>query len=188
MKIMKKILPIIKTTLVVLLISIMVFVLAMRITGNNPSILGFNLYYIATPSMEPDLKVGDIILSKNVKDYSKLEIHDVVTYEGKVGSYANKLITHEIVDIKEENGKYSFLTKGIKEGATVDPEISEEQVKSKMLCKIPLLGQVVKLFNNRIVFFLCIIIPLSIMLVYEVANLVKISKSEDDEGVENEKK
>ena len=47
-----------------------------------------------------------------------------------------------IVDIKENNGTYTFLTKGTKEGATLDPLVSEHQVVSVMLFEVPLLGKV----------------------------------------------
>lgn len=186
MSIVKKIWSIVSKILIGLLIFTMVMVLVMKISGKNPSIFGLNLYYIATPSMEPSLKVGDIIVSKNVKDVSKLEVHDVITYKGEVGSYNGKLITHELIKIIEEDGKYTFITKGTKEGATVDPEVSEDQVLSVMLFEVPLLGKLITLLNNKIVFFVFIIIPLAIMLVYEVANLMKIFKTEEEEVIEDE--
>lgn len=179
-KILKKIWSIVSKVLIGLLIILMISVLVMKIKGNNPSILGFNLYYIATPSMEPSLEVGDIIMSKKVKNYSDLEINDIITYKGEVGSYKGKLITHQIIDIKEENGAYTFITKGTKEGAKVDPEVSQDQVLSVMLFEIPLLGKIVTLMNNKIVFFIFIIVPLAVMLVLEVINLTKAFKKEED--------
>ena len=185
MKLVKKIWSIVSKVIIVLLILMMIVMLVMKISGNNVNLLGFNVYYIATPSMEPTLEVGDLILSKNVKDYSKLEIHDVVTYKGEVGSYKGKLITHEIIDIKFENDEYTFITKGTKENAVVDPEVSQDQIVAVMLFEIPLLGKLVTLLNNRIVFFVAIIIPLAIMLVLEVANVAKILKQDSDKE-ENE--
>lgn len=181
MKIVKKTWAIVSKIIIGVLIVLMIVVLGMKISGNNPRIFGLNLYYIATPSMEPTLEVGDIILCKKASDYSKLEVGDVITYKGEVGSYKGKLITHQIIEIKENDGVYTFITKGTKEGATVDPEVSEDQVVSKMICKVPLLGKVVTLLNNKIVFFIVIIIPLVVMLVHESINIVKICKKEDEE-------
>lgn len=184
MNVLKKIWSIVSKILVGLLIVLMIFVLVMKIKGENPSILGFNLYYIATPSMEPTLEVGDIIVSKNVKDVSKLEVYDVITYKGQVGSYKGKLITHQIIEVKENDGHYSFLTQGTKEGAAVDPEITEDQVVSVMLFEIPLLGKIMKVLNNRVVFFIFIIVPLAVMLVYEVINLTKAFKQEEEDVID----
>lgn len=185
MKIVKKIWSIASKILIAILIFFMVLVLVMKMSGKNPSIFGLNLYYIATPSMEPSLEVGDIIISKNVKDYSKLKVNDVITYQGEVGSYSGKLITHQIIEIKEKDGKYIFITKGTKEGASVDPDVREDQVVSKMVCEVPLLGKVVTLMNNKVVFFFVIIVPLAVMLVCECINVVKIAK--DDENETDEK-
>lgn len=186
MKIIKKIWSIISKVLIAVLIFFMGFILVMKMRGENPSIFGLNIYYIATPSMEPTLEVGDIIVSKNVKDYSKLKVDDVITYKGEVGSYSGKLITHQIIDIKENNGVYTFITKGTKEGATVDPEVREDQVVSKMLFEVPLLGKIVTLMNNKVVFFFVIIVPFAVMLFFECINVVKICKKEEVDSNEEQ--
>ena len=140
-KVIVKIWDVIKTILVVAMIGVTASLLVMKIMGDTPSIMGYNLYYIATPSMEPTLEVGDIILSKEVTDYSKLKEHDVITYQGEVGSYAGKLITHEIIEVIEhEDGSITFLTKGTNPSASVDPEIRADQVRTKMVCEIPFLA------------------------------------------------
>ena len=192
MQIVKKILSVTSKILIALLMLIMILTLILRISGSKFNLFGLNVYYIATPSMEPDLKVGDVILSKNIKDYSKLEIGDIISYNGEEGSYKGKLITHQIIDIKEENGKYIFITKGTNKNSTVDPDVREDQVVSKMLFEIPLIGKLVKLLSNKYAFFFILIVPLAIMLVFEFKNLFKIFKEEDEEEkkkeeVENEK-
>ncbi len=182
----KKILSILQKVLIGLFILLMVSVLVMRLKGNNPHIFGYSLYVIISPSMEPSLEVGDVILSKKIKDYSDLEVNDVVTYRGEVGSYKDKIITHQIIEIIEADGHYRFKTQGTKEGAQVDPEISEDQLISKMLFEVPLLGSFMSLMNNRIVFFFVIIVPLAVMLVLEFKNFVKVLKTEEEEEDEIE--
>ncbi len=179
----KKILSVLQKVLIVVFILIMVNVLIMRVKGQTPNIFGYSLYIIVTPSMEPELKVGDIILSKKINDYSDLELHDVVTYKGLEGSYKGKIITHQIIEIIEEEGHYSFITQGTKEGAPIDPKIDESQLISKMLFEIPLLGSIITFLSNRIVFFFVIIIPLAVMLVLEFKNFVKILKTEEEEDI-----
>lgn len=188
MPIVKRIWSVVSKVLIALLILIMILTLVMRISGNKINILGINIYYIVTPSMEPTLKVGDMILSVNVKDYSKLEVHDVITYKGEVGSYKGKLITHEIIDIEEKEGKYTFTTKGTN-NQDPDPLVSEEQVVAKMLFEIPFLGKIVTLLRNRIVFFFVLIVPLAIMLVFETKDLFQAFKKSDekeDESIEEQ--
>lgn len=184
MKTVKKIASICSKVLIGLLMVLMIVSLAFKISGSNVNLFGLNLYYIATPSMEPDLKVGDVILSVDVKDLSKLEVYDVITYKGEEGSYKGKLITHQIIEIKEENGEYIFITKGTNPNSTVDPEVSADQVVSKMLFEVPLVGNVVTLLKNKVAFFLVLVLPLSAMLVIETVNLVKAVKKDDEEKEE----
>ena len=188
---MKKALGIIsnvlKNIIVVIMIVITASLLIMKLMGDTPSVLGYNLYYIATPSMEPTLEVGDIILSKEVKDIDKLEVHDVVTYLGEVGSYKGKLITHEIIEIIiNDDGTKSFITKGTNPSSVADPMIDADQIKTVMVFEVPLLGDLMKVINHPAGFLIIIIVPLSICLFGEIKNLVKVFKEEKTEEKKNE--
>ena len=188
MKIFKKILNILKNILAGVLIVIAASLLIIRMMGDTPRIFGYTLYYIVSPSMEPTLEVGDIILSKEVKDPSTLEIGDVVTYQGKEGSFAGKLVTHQIVEINEnEDGTLVFRTKGTKEGAVIDPAITADQIDSIMIFEVPLLGKIMQVLNTQAGFFFLLVIPLTVCLVIEIMNFVKILKNDDVGGDEDEK-
>ena len=188
-KVIGKIWDVIKTMLVVAMIGITASLLVMKIMGDTPSIMGYNLYYIATPSMEPTLEVGDIILSKEVTDYSKLKEHDVITYQGEVGSYAGKLITHEIIDVIEhEDGSITFLTKGTNPSASVDPEIRADQVRTKMICEIPFLGDIMNIINHPAGFLILIVVPLGITFVGEMINLKNAIKNDEEEEASGDEK
>ena len=185
-KAFKMIWSILKNTLLVVLVLFTILLLTMKIMGDRPTLFGYNLYYIVSPSMEPSLEVGDIILSKEVKDPSTLQVHDVITYKGEVGSFSGKLVTHELIEIKEHSdGSLSFLTKGTKEGAIVDPEIRSDQVVSKMIFEIPLLGKIMQLLSNQIVFFIFVIIPLVVCLFIEIVHLINVIRGKDEEDEEN---
>jgi len=186
-KVFQKIWGIIKALVVVLMIFITVSLFVMKLMGDTPTIFGFNFYYIVTESMEPDLEVGDVILSKEVSDYSSLEVGDVVTYKGEVGSYANKLITHQIIEIKDDDpNNIIFVTKGTNPKSPIDPEISQDQIVSKMIFEVPLLGKLMQLINKPIGFILLIVLPLSIFLFIEIKNFIFTLKSKDDDEEENE--
>lgn len=188
-KVIGKIWDVIKTILVVAMIAITASLLVMKIMGDTPSIMGYNLYYIATPSMEPSLEVGDIILSKEVKDYTELKEHDVITYQGEVGSYAGKLITHEIIQVNvHDDGSITFLTKGTKPSAQVDPEIRADQVRTKMICEIPFLGDIMNIINHPVGFLIIIVVPLGITFIGEIVNLKNVIKNDEEEEVSGDEK
>lgn len=109
-----------------------------RVNGTNPAIFGFSVFRVASGSMEPELMVGDVILSKAVSDPMEIQVGDVVTYKGE-GMMSGSLITHEvIVAPTQEEGRLMLQTKGIANDIPDEP-IEADRVVSVMICKIPLL-------------------------------------------------
>lgn len=181
-----KVWNIFKTVLVIGMIVITISLFVMKLMGDTPSIFGYSFYYIATESMEPSLEVGDVILAKEVTNFDSLSIGDVITYQGEVGSYANKLITHQIIGIDINDGIYTFTTKGTHPSSTVDPLVSQDQVVSKMVFEIPLMGKLMKVINNPFGFLLLIALPLAICLFGEIKNFIEACKNKEEDEEDSE--
>ena len=62
-------------------------------------------YTIVSPSMEPEIKVYDIIISKKVTNEDDLDIGDVITFYSKAINTGKYTVTHRIHNIEIENGK-----------------------------------------------------------------------------------
>lgn len=129
------------------ILAIVVFILAAvialtvfcRITGNTPTLFGYSILRVSTGSMEPELMVGDVILTKEVDDVNSLQVGDVITYKGTIGEYADMLITHQIVKAPyDENGTTYVVTKGIANDIEDQP-VPVDRIISKLVCKIPFL-------------------------------------------------
>lgn len=153
-----------------------------RIQGKTPELFGYQILRISSASMEPKLQVGDIILSKSVRDITAVKLGDVITYHGEVGSYTGKTITHEIVrEPYESNGTYYMQTMGIA-NSYPDPEISEEQVIGRMVCALPILSSVYNFFMTPM--GLVVVLGfLALMFINEVLSLRRLFKeSQDDEA------
>ncbi|MBQ4569502.1 MAG: signal peptidase I [Ruminococcus sp.] len=163
---------------------VLVYVLFARISGQTPSLFGHAMLRVSSESMEPELNIGDIIMVKKV-DPSTLKKGDVITYHGKEGPVAGKLITHQIVEEPyEEDGTYYFTTRGIKVGAIDDPQINDTQVMGKVLYKIPILGSLYDFFSKwyGLAAFAAIII---IAFSTELINLISIIRNKDEETDED---
>ena len=159
----------------------------MKFMGETPSFFGYNLYYILTGSMEPEISAGDIIVGKTVNT-AELEVGDVVVYNGIEGDTKGKVITHKITDILTEEGETVFITKG-NANSIADPPVKPDQIISKMKFKIPFAGAVFSVVNSRIGFFIIIILPLGFLLVSEVISLVRACKEiKEEEQNETENK
>ena len=88
---LKKIIKVIVYIFVALLIIINVTILGMKMLGKQPSILGYHIYYIASGSMEPTIKTGQVIVGKET-DIKDLEVDDETNPIAEEIIYENKII------------------------------------------------------------------------------------------------
>ena len=88
---------------------------------------GFSVLIVNSGSMEPELKIGDIILIKECKEY---KTGDIVTYNVD-NSY---LITHRII---KEEGNY-VITKGDSNN-TPDEKVNKNNIEGKVIFNSKLL-------------------------------------------------
>lgn len=182
----KKVKDIIATVVLVLLVIIVVFTFYVRVTGGTPSVFGYQIYRVSSDSMTPVLQISDIILVKKT-DPAELTNGDIITYNGTQGQLAGKIITHKIVEEPtiDENGVYHFQTQGIREGATLDPMITQDQLLGKYLCTIPFINYVYNFFLTPYG-LLAFILILLITFGSELISLVLILKEKPNDDL-NEK-
>ena len=158
----KKILRIIKTVLnVVIGIFIALFLLVVclqRFTDNNLSLFGFRMFTVLTGSMEPKYNVGDVLFSKSI-DPDEIQVGDAISYLGKSGDVKDKVVTHEVIEIEnDENGEKIFHTKGIA-NIIEDPIVHADQIYGKVIHKSTILSFISKTIRTPVGLIVLIIIP-----------------------------
>lgn len=133
---------IIKNTLfaiiLVTLVGIIVTTIITRINGQTPSVFGYSMFRVATGSMKPELEIGDVILVHDT-DAMKLKVGDVITYDGKTGEFAGRVVTHRVVKAPyKKGGSYFIKTKG-DANPLEDPEVNISDVRGILVMKVDLL-------------------------------------------------
>lgn len=174
-KVIKKILNILKIIILILLILFALFTVYQKVFPNNPSAFGFRTYSIITKSMEPVLKKGDVILIQE-RNTSSYKVGDIITFKGTSGDLKGKIVTHEIVGIKLENGKNIFYTKGI-QNISEDPAVYEDEILGKYIYKFKFFSLIERIMDTKIGFILIIIIPLGYIYFYEIRDIIKDIKN-----------
>lgn len=174
-KVIKKILNILKIIILILLILFALFTVYQKVFPNNPSAFGFRTYSIITKSMEPVLKKGDVILVQE-RNTSSYKVGDIITFKGTSGELKGKIVTHEIVGIKLENGKNIFYTKGI-QNISEDPAVYEDEILGKYIYKFKFFSLIERIMDTKIGFILIIIIPLGYIYFYEIRDIIKDIKN-----------
>ncbi len=175
-RIIKLIKNIICWTLIAVLVFTLVVFFMSRINGSTPSVFGYSIFRVSSGSMEPELKVGDIILDKTVDNPEDLKVGDVITF--KSSDYGDLLVTHKVIKAPyEENGKLMLQTKGIA-NEVEDKPISIDNVKGIMICKVDYLDTVYNVFLSP--WGLLILIALIVIIFFdEIITIVKILTNND---------
>ncbi len=173
----------IKVILGILITLILAIIIIQRVFNNNASLFGYRIFTVASGSMEPRYKILDMLLVKDT-DAKEIALGDDLVYLGKEGTYAGKVITHEVIKIEEKDGKKYFTTKGIIEMAMEDPLVSEDQIYGKVLGRIPLLSGISRIMNNQIGFFFLIVVPMAFLILLEI---IDIKNRREELVLENEK-
>lgn len=175
-RILKKIIDIVIGIFVVLFL---IVVCLQRFSGNKFSFFNYRMFVVASGSMQPKYKVGDVLISKEVET-SEIKVGDVISYQGRQPDVRDKIITHQVVSIeKDKDGNYIFHTKGLS-NAIEDPIVYEKQVYGVVKYKMFLLSLVYKILGMKFGLLL-IIIPIFYIIGSEII-LVLLEKEDNRRG------
>jgi len=148
--------------LVIISIAVILIAPVFPITGN------IETKVVLSGSMEPEIKVGSVVVLRPVGEY---DIGDIVTFGRDTRN--NIPTTHRIIDERIEGNTTYFKTKG---DANDDPdarEITKSDIQGKVLFSIPLLGFLIDFAKRPLGFALLIIIPGGIIVLDEVRKIYR---------------
>lgn len=183
-KALKVIGNIIYILLFIIVILMLVVVILQRVSDNSISFGGYRLFTVATGSMEPEYQVGDVLISQEI-DPNEIQVGDNIVYRGNTGSFKDKIVTHQVVSIREENGEKKITTKGIA-NVEEDPEIDGSQVYGKVIYKVKTLSFIGQIIKNIYVFYFIIFVPIAIIIFRQVRIILKKDDDEEEENKDNE--
>jgi signal peptidase len=147
---MKKVLKKISYILVLVILGIIIVLNLCSLC--NVSLFGYRIFKIATGSMEPYLKVGDIVL---IKEDTKYGVSDVITYKEN-----DVYITHRI--LYSEGDK--IVTKGDANNVNDEP-IKKSDVVGKVVLKLSFVTFISYLIGNPIVWGIAIVLCVILILI-----------------------
>lgn len=157
-KTINALLTLLKVILTLILVPIIVLnaILLLRASvypEKTPDIFGLKIFVVASPSMEPEINVGDLII---VNQYKKAEVGDIITYKD------SEMITHRVIEKIEENKEVKYKTKG-DQNETIDQTLAtEDNFEGTYICKLTGIGKVIIYLQNP--FVLCGIVALLVII------------------------
>jgi len=138
----------------------------------------YNLFLVRSESMKPAINMGDVIITGplNGPINGEVEPGTVVTYQ-----YRKATITHRVQSVDGE----TLVTKG---DAAEDPDpwsVAMSDVKGIYLFKIPYVGYVTSFVQTRNGWFLTIIAPAALLVLWLVKDIVKEALRSDEDQRES---
>ena len=192
---MKKVLKVAVEVLVwvLLILAFLVTVTVLSSTKNEgvPRLLGYTPMNVKSDSMKPTFNKGDLIIVHKVDDLYDLKVDDVITFYTFVDG--QRIInTHRIVKIEDKDNTRSFITRG--DNNPVDDEIPVEAtdiIGEWNGTSIGKIGAALDFVQTQNGFFICIIIPIAIIFLFElykfIITLIEVKSSgvseEDEEEI-----
>lgn len=139
---------ILKSVLVFIILLIICNVLYQKfiIKKNLVDIFGYSCLIVKSGSMQPTLKVNDMIIIKKQNNYN---LNDIIAY-----NVNNKyLVTHRIVNASDDE----YITKGDFNN-TNDTNINKSQVEGKVIFRSAFLGLYIIYFLKPTIIFLLLVL------------------------------
>ena len=177
-KIAKKVIDVI---IIILLYNIILVFISCLNKIDDFSLFGYKAYIITTDSMKPSINSGDVSIVKETKE-EKLEIGDVITFKRD-----NKVITHRITNIEEQDDKKLYTTKGDNNNIEDNEKIEYSQIEGKNVLTIAKLGYLINALENQVV-FLFIVLILLILLFFKIKKEEKKEHRREKRKIEQEKR
>ncbi len=145
---------------------------------NSPLI---SAYVIVSESMIPTIKVNDAIVITRVNKGS-LKVGDIITFRSNDRIYKGMTVTHRIIGIdKDIKGEDIYRTKGDNNYLADTALVDSGSIYGKVILKIPKIGYLQRFVSSTAGFVISIILPIIVVILYEVIRIKKLIKKQDEE-------
>ena len=173
--------------LILVLVALVLYLLVARIAGKVPSLFGYSVVRIVTPSMDPKIPVGSFVLIKKAAP-EEIAVGDIITFftDDPDPVVAGKTITHRVLAISCEDGKYVFTTKGDNTATNPVPDAYPargERLVGRYVCGMLPVTAIVTLFREHlpIALLVSVLVPTILMIRSTVRKKVKANAEREDE-------
>jgi len=171
----------IKVIISFIIIIIILIIFIQRVSNNKITFFGYSMFTIVSESMVPKYVIGDMIIAKKL-EAENIKVGDDVVYLGEESNLKDKIVTHQVINITNENGEYIFQTKGLA-NQYEEPEIKEEQIYGVVVYKSKLLSFLSKIVNNIYGFYFVIFVPFTILIFFEIFDTINERKEEKNKNL-----
>lgn len=88
-----------------------VFVLYQIRRDGYVTIFGCSVFHVVSGSMEPEIPVGALIISKKT-EIEDIEVEDIISFRSLESYMQGSIVTHRVVEIHKKDGELALVTQG----------------------------------------------------------------------------
>lgn len=136
------------------------------------SLLNHRFFIVLSDSMAPKFNAGDLIITKIV-DTETLVEGDIITFYSMDPLKYQEIITHQIVEITEDDQQKLYITKGLNNTQNDLYPVLENNVIGKYQSDIPKLGLLMNYMRQDSGYILFILVPCVILVVLELLGMMR---------------
>lgn len=134
-----------------------------------------SLYTIVSGSMEPNIKVWDVVISKKVKSPEEIKVGDVITFTSTSSISRGMIVTHRVMEVKKENDGYKYKTKGDNNLSPDSAYAEYNNIIGKVILRVPQLGRVQHFLGTQGGWLVVIVIPALFIIISDIMKIFKLS-------------
>lgn len=134
-----------------------------------------SLYTIVSGSMEPNINIYDVVVSKKVKSSKDIKVGDVITFISTSSISKGMTITHRVVGIVETENSVGFTTKGDNNLSADTAPAEFNNVIGKVVLRVPQLGRVQQFIGTQGGWLIVIVIPALVIIVSDILKIFKLA-------------
>ncbi len=160
-----------------------ILIVAQVYTQGYVNIAGFSVFRVVTGSMEPDIPVGSLLLSREVP-ISQIETKDIVCFVSKEPPTEGRIITHRVVSITQrEDGTILLETQGDANLITDRYYVTAENLVGKVAWYTKegnLMAGLMGFLTNEVGFLICVVFPVLLVAGFILRSCVRNIRKEMD--------
>jgi len=133
------------------------------------------LYTIISPSMEPNINVYDVVVTKKVKDFSTIKAGDVITFISSSTLGEGLTVTHRVKEVVKTEDDIKFRTQGDNNSIPDSALASSKNVLGKVMFKVPWVGHIQFFLQSKGGWLFALLIPAMVIVVYDIYKVIRLS-------------
>ena len=145
-------------------------------SGDVPNILGYSVFRVMTGSMEPAIETDSLIVVKSV-EASEIKIGDVISFFSQDPAHGGAVNTHRVTAIEQNGEEWNFVTKGDANQLEDKYVTSSKDLIGKVVYVSHVRGIIVHLLSNPLIFIPVIVLPMFVILVYNLACTIRVTRN-----------